>query len=74
LALYAFSEPVAVDDMTKVFELAVHPAESRKLAARHKLVEIAEACRKESDVGRRTTLSTVDELAGIQPQSNLWKR
>ena len=31
-------------------ELAMHPAESSNLAARHKLVEIVEACRREADV------------------------
>ena len=30
-----------------------NPAESGNLAARHKLVKIAEACRKEADVGMR---------------------
>ncbi len=28
----------------------MHPAESEKLAARHNLAEIAEACRKEAEV------------------------
>ena len=40
-----------VADLTTVVEQAVHPAESEMLAARHNLVEIAEACRREADVG-----------------------
>ena len=36
-------------DMSAVDELAPHPAESRKLAARHILVGIAEACRREAE-------------------------
>ncbi len=35
-------------DASTVDELGVNPAESEKLAARHNLVEIAEACRKEA--------------------------
>ncbi len=35
--------------MFTVVELAAHPVESGNLAARHNLVEIAEACRRESD-------------------------
>ncbi len=39
--------------LSTVDELAVHPAEFGKLVARHYLVEMAEACRKEADVGTR---------------------
>ena len=40
-------------DASTVVELGRHPAEFGKLAARHNLVEIAEACPKEADVGTR---------------------
>ncbi len=54
----------------------MHPAEFRKLAARHNLVEIAEACRREADgftmePAAVNATFTVDELASnpasIQP-------
>ena len=35
-------------DASTVFGIAMNPAESGKLAARHNLVEIAEACRREA--------------------------
>ena len=40
-------------DASTVDEPTTHPAESGNLAAMHNLVEIAEACRRESDVGTR---------------------
>ena len=46
-------------------ELATLPAEFRKQAARHNLVEIAEACWREAKL--------LNWPAGIQAQSNLWK-
>ncbi len=42
--------------LSTVKELAAYPADSGKLAARYNLVEIAEACRREADVG------TMDDL------------
>ena len=39
-------------DAFTVDEVDVHPAEFGKLAAWHKLVEIAEACRREAGVGK----------------------
>ncbi len=52
-------------DGSTVDEVAMHPAEFEKLAARHNLVEIAEACRREAKL--------LNRMAGILPQSNLWK-
>ena len=40
-------------DAYTVEELATNPAEFENLAARHNLVEIAEACRRESDAYKR---------------------
>ncbi len=40
-------------DAFTVDELAMHPAEFGNLAARHKPVEIAEACRREADACTR---------------------
>ena len=39
----------------------MNPAESGKLAARHYLVEIAEACRREADIG------TMERNPSVQP-------
>ena len=47
-------------DASTVFGIAMNPAESGKIAARHNLVEIAEACRKEysqATVGGKRTLA-----------------
>ena len=60
-------------DVSTVEELAENPASVRNLAARHILVEITEACRKEADVCTRETgvrsPSWIRQIAGWSMQS-----
>ena len=70
------SRPILQEyDAFTVDEPAMHPAESGKLAARHNLVGIAEACRKEEDAGimderavdgAYQSIESSNELPGVQ--------